>query len=49
MEKADFGGYSVRTDIGQLGSVMYEVVVREKCEFDIFKDIPPELSRGRWP
>ncbi|KAE8152743.1 serine/threonine protein kinase [Aspergillus avenaceus] len=37
MEKADFGGCSIRTDIGQLGS------------FDIFKDIPPKLSRGRWP
>ncbi|KXG52835.1 uncharacterized protein PGRI_080910 [Penicillium griseofulvum] len=42
MEKADFGGNSIRTDIGQLGSVMYEVIVGEKCEFDIFKDIPPE-------
>lgn len=49
MEKADFDGYSIRTDIGQLGCVMYEVIVGEKCKFDIFKDIPPELSRGRWP
>lgn len=49
MEKADFDGYSIRTDIGQLGCVMYEVIVGEKCKFDIFKDILPELSRGRWP
>jgi serine/threonine protein kinase len=49
MEKADFKGYSIRTDIGQLGLVMYKVVVGEKCEFNIFKDIPPELNRGRWP
>ncbi|RJE27199.1 STYKc [Aspergillus sclerotialis] len=49
METADYGGYSVQTDIGQLGAVMYEVVVGEKCNFDIFKDVPLELSRGVWP
>ncbi|KNG83356.1 hypothetical protein ANOM_009040 [Aspergillus nomiae NRRL 13137] len=49
METADSGGYSLQTDIGQLGVVMFEVVVGEKCEFDIFQDIPPELSEGRWP
>lgn len=49
METADSGGYSIRTDIGQLGCVMYEVVVGEKCAFDIWKDVPPELDRGRWP
>ncbi|PWY83764.1 TKL protein kinase [Aspergillus sclerotioniger CBS 115572] len=49
MENAGFGGYSVQTDIGQLGAVMYEVVVGEKCEFDIFEGVPVEASRGVWP
>ncbi|KAJ9296600.1 hypothetical protein DTO217A2_8801 [Paecilomyces variotii] len=49
METADWAGYSIYTDIGQLGAVMYEVVVGEKCEFDIFKDLPLELSSGTWP
>lgn len=49
METADWAGYSIHTDIGQLGAVMYEVVVGEKCEFDIFKDLPLELSSGTWP
>lgn len=49
MENADVDGYSTQTDIGQLGCVMYEVIIREKCDFDIFKDIPPEEYGGRWP
>jgi serine/threonine protein kinase len=49
METADWAGYSIHTDIGQLGAVMYEVVVGEKCEFDISKDLPVELSSGTWP
>ncbi|KAL3435035.1 kinase-like domain-containing protein [Aspergillus tetrazonus] len=49
METADWAGYSIYTDIGQLGAVMYEVVVGEQCEFDIFKDLPLELSNGTWP
>lgn len=47
MEAADWAGYSIHTDIGQLGAVMYEVVVGEKFDFDIFKDL--ELSSGTWP
>ena len=49
METADWAGYSIHTDIGQLGAVMYEVVVGEKCEFDIFKGHSLELSSGKWP
>ncbi|GAD99967.1 conserved hypothetical protein [Paecilomyces variotii No. 5] len=49
METADYAGYSIHTDIGQLGAVMCEVVVGENCEFDIFKDLPLELYHGTWP
>ncbi|KAK2762067.1 hypothetical protein FQN54_001074 [Arachnomyces sp. PD_36] len=48
MEIAEEGGYSVQMDIGQLGAVIYEVVVGEKCTFDIFKDVPPDLSHRIW-
>ncbi|PKY09321.1 hypothetical protein P168DRAFT_315332 [Aspergillus campestris IBT 28561] len=49
METADDGGYSVQTDIGQLGAVMYEVIVGDKCKFDIWKSAPPDATRGVWP
>lgn len=28
---------------------MYEVVVGQRCEFDLFKDVPPEICRATWP
>jgi serine/threonine protein kinase len=49
METADDDGYSIQTDIGQLGAVIYEVVAGERCEFDLFKDVPPEVGRATWP
>lgn len=38
MENAEDDGYSIQTDIGQLGAVIYEVVTGNKCEFNLFKD-----------
>ncbi|KAK2765496.1 hypothetical protein FQN54_008350 [Arachnomyces sp. PD_36] len=50
MEAVDDNGYSIHTDIGQLGAVMYEVVSGgHKCHFDLFKDNPPDDGRARWP
>lgn len=49
METANDNGYSIRTDIGQLGAVMYEVVTGERCEFDLFKDVPLEVGCAAWP
>lgn len=46
METADDEGYSIHTDIGQLGSVMHEVVTGERCAFDFFKDVPIEVARA---
>ncbi len=37
MDKADDSGYSVQTDIGQFGAVMYEVVTGNSFNFDLFK------------
>lgn len=50
METVDDNGYSIQTDIGELGAVMYEVVTGgQKCRFDLFKDNPPDDGRARWP
>ncbi|PLB33891.1 serine/threonine protein kinase [Aspergillus candidus] len=43
------GGYSIQTDIEQLGAVMYEVIVGDKCKFDIWESAPPDATRGVWP
>jgi hypothetical protein len=49
METADDEGYSIQTDIGQLGAVIYEVVTGEKVKFDLFKHVPLEDGRAGWP
>lgn len=49
METADDNGYSIYTDIGQFGAVMYEAVTGQHCEFDLFKDQPPGPARASWP
>ncbi|RLL96763.1 hypothetical protein CFD26_100860 [Aspergillus turcosus] len=49
MEAADDDGFSIQTDIGQLGAVMYEVVTGSKCDFDLFKDNAPDDGRATWP
>ncbi|EGD90706.2 serine/threonine protein kinase [Trichophyton rubrum D6] len=48
IEAANDNGYSIQTDIGQLGAVMYEVITGEQCEFNLFGG---EVSNGRaaWP
>ncbi|PLB53251.1 serine/threonine-protein kinase HT1 [Aspergillus steynii IBT 23096] len=48
METADDGGFSVQTDIGQLGAVMYEVVTGQRCDFDLFKGGIPDDGRAIW-
>lgn len=49
MEDVDDNGYSIQTDIGQLGTIFYEVVTGERCEFDLFKDNPPDVTDAVWP
>ncbi|GFF94336.1 kinase-like protein [Aspergillus lentulus] len=46
METADDNGYSIQTDIGQLGKVIYEVVTGEHCTFDLHENY---VSRATWP
>jgi serine/threonine protein kinase len=49
METVDDSGYSIQTDTGQLGAVIYEVVTGARCEFDLFKDLPLDASDATWP
>lgn len=48
MDLADDDGFSVQTDIGQLGAVMYEVITGEKCSFNLFEDDRDD-GRATWP
>ncbi|PGH23729.1 hypothetical protein AJ80_02157 [Polytolypa hystricis UAMH7299] len=50
IETVDGNGFSIQTDIGELGAVMYEVITGgQRCQFDLFKDNPPDDGRARWP
>ncbi|GAB7350699.1 hypothetical protein MBLNU459_g1258t1 [Dothideomycetes sp. NU459] len=49
MKTIDDNGYSMFTDIGQFGAVMYEIISGQKCEFDLFKDQPPGPATAAWP
>jgi serine/threonine protein kinase len=49
METADDYGYSIYTDIGQLGAVFYTVATGQACEFDLFKNLPYEPTDAVWP
>jgi len=49
MQTADDNGYSIYTDIGQIGAVMYEVITGQKCDFDLFKDQPQGPAKAMWP
>ncbi|RHZ55752.1 uncharacterized protein CDV56_105671 [Aspergillus thermomutatus] len=49
MEAVDDNGFTIRIDIGLLGTVMYEIVTGNKCEIDLFKDNSPTDGRAHWP
>jgi serine/threonine protein kinase len=49
MQNADDAGYSIYTDIGQLGAVMYEVITGKPCDFDLFKNQPAGPATAAWP
>ncbi|KIW62807.1 hypothetical protein PV04_10938 [Phialophora macrospora] len=49
MEMVDDNGYSMQTDIGQFGALMYEVSTGIWCNFDLFKDQPPGPATAAFP
>ena len=40
MQAANNASYLIYTNIGQLGAVMYKVVTRKLCNFNLYKDQP---------
>lgn len=46
METDDDNGYSIQTDIGQLGKVIYEVITGKDCEFNLHEN---DISRATLP
>ncbi|MCJ1313434.1 hypothetical protein MMC25_007112 [Agyrium rufum] len=42
-------GYSVLTDIGQFGAVMYEIVTRKHCKFDVLQNWKEFGDVATWP
>ena len=49
MQNVEDNGYSIYTDIGQFGAVMYEVFTGRKCDFDLFRDQPYGPATATWP
>lgn len=49
MQNTDDAGYSIYTDIGQLGAVMYGVITGKPCDFDLFKNQPAGPATAAWP
>jgi len=53
MPLADEYGYSIFTDIGQFGKVMYEIVYGQRCSFDLYHDqdqiTTPGPAIAAWP
>lgn len=45
----DDNGYSIYTDIGQLGAVFYEVIMSKKCDFDLYEGQPLSPASAVWP
>ena len=48
MQVTDDAGYLIYTDIGQLGTVMYEVVTGKLCKFDLYKNQLAGLATAVW-
>lgn len=44
---ADGQGYSVQTDIGQFGVLIYELSTSERCDFDLWQDSNRDVAT--WP
>lgn len=42
-------GYSIFTDIGQFGAVMFEVLTGRRCKFDVFHDWQDAGDSSSWP
>ena len=49
MQAINNTGYSIYTNIGQLSTVMYEVITGKLCKFDLYKNQLARLATAAWP
>lgn len=49
LEGSDELGYSILTDIGQFGAVMFQIVTGQRCSFDILQDVVDVNDKVTWP
>lgn len=49
LEGTDDLGFSILTDIGQFGAVMFEIVTGQQCSFDIMQDWKEVGDESTWP
>ncbi|KAF7511161.1 hypothetical protein GJ744_005058 [Endocarpon pusillum] len=49
LDGSDDLGYSILTDIGQFGAVMFEIVTGQSCKFDIMQDWKEVGDLSMWP
>lgn len=49
VQTADDCGYTIYTEIGQLGAVFYEVITGDKCSFDLYRHQPHGAAIAVFP
>ncbi|OAL32820.1 hypothetical protein AYO20_07777 [Fonsecaea nubica] len=49
LDRCDRYGYSILTDIGQFGAVMFEIITGQHCRFDIYQDWTGPGDATTWP
>ena len=49
MDKAEDSGFSVLTDLGQFGAVMYEVLTGWRCRYDLFAGQDESVQHPKLP
>lgn len=45
----DANGFSIWTDIGQFGAVMFDIITGQRCVFDIYQDWKQVDDPTTWP
>lgn len=49
LDGCDDAGFSILTDIGQFGAVMFEITTGQRCTFDIYQDWKDVGDPTAWP
>ncbi|KIV96336.1 hypothetical protein PV10_00217 [Exophiala mesophila] len=49
LEGCDDAGFSIYSDIGQFGAVMFEIITGQRCSFDIYQEWEEVGDPTTWP